>query len=83
MVIYRRFFFKYQLWFSSGDVAIIKEMIKYGINIDGKDNRGQTALHIAARFDQEAVAQLLIRNGANLEIEDYELQTPLYRAGLL
>lgn len=53
-----------------GDVLVMKELIKAGIDIDAFDQNKQTALHYAAiNFRLEAI-QLLITKGANCNITD-------------
>ena len=52
------------------------------VEIDGRDKRGYTALHIAAREGKEANCQLLLDHGADPNIygNDNHKKTPLHRA---
>ena len=53
-----------------GDVLVMKELIKAGIDINAFDQNKQTALHYAAiNFRLEAI-QLLVAKGANCNITD-------------
>ena len=53
-----------------GDVLVMKELIKAGIDINAFDQNKQTALHYAAiNFRLEAI-QLLVSKGANCNITD-------------
>lgn len=53
-----------------GDVLVMKELIKAGIDVNAFDQNKQTALHYAAiNFRLEAI-QLLIAKGANCNITD-------------
>ncbi|KXJ87524.1 ankyrin repeat-containing domain protein [Microdochium bolleyi] len=48
--------------------------------INARDNRGHTALHIAAAAGHAEVCHLLLAKGARLEARDSFGQTPLHRA---
>ena len=45
--------------------------------VNAKDDSGYTPLHLAARWNYLAVAQLLISSGADLEAKDNNGDTPL------
>lgn len=45
-------------------------LIGLGANVDAQDNEGNTALHVATRTRHTAIAQLLLRAGANTELTD-------------
>ena len=51
-------------------LPIISELLKVGVRIDKQDRFGYTALMLAVKRDHQAVAKLLIDNGANLEIRN-------------
>lgn len=57
----------------------IRELIQYG-NVDLADTFGYTALHFAALKGNVRIAEILIRNGANVNAVDIHQQTPLQRA---
>jgi ankyrin repeat protein len=54
----------------------INVLIKYGANVDAKDNSGRTSLHYAAEYGYSAVAKLLIQLGANVNARDNAGNTP-------
>lgn len=51
-----------------------------GVNINGYDDAGRTAMHNAARRCNAEAVKLLIRNKAKVDMPDKEGQTPLYVA---
>ena len=62
-----------------GLLSIIEAMIRSGeaFDVNSKDEGGQTALFWAARKGKEAVIQLLIKQGAEVDLKDNEGRTPL------
>ncbi|KAF4338216.1 ankyrin repeat-containing protein [Fusarium beomiforme] len=60
--------------------AILERADQVGINIDGKDSSGRTALLWAAEHGHEAVVQLLLDWDAYIEAADHDGWTPLLRA---
>ncbi|CAF0826040.1 unnamed protein product [Didymodactylos carnosus] len=50
------------------------------VNGEEKEPRGRTALHWAASVDNVDGAELLLRNGANIEALDENDETPLFKA---
>lgn len=48
------------------DVEALEQLLSTGLDINAKDEHGQTALMLAARDGRVAVAQLLIGRGADL-----------------
>ena len=68
----------------AGKVEIIRQHITVGTNLDQRDlQSGSTALITAATFGQTEVAQILIENGADLEIQNNEGSTALMTATFL
>ena len=65
----------------AGKVEIIRQHITVGTKLDQRDLKsGSTALITAATFGQTEVAQILIENGADLEIQNNEGSTALMTA---
>ena len=62
---------------SYGDKDIIEEIVKYGNGIDKTDNNGQTALHLAAKYNKLDSVKELIRLNANPNIKDNSSLTPI------
>lgn len=63
-------------------VKIIEYLIKIvGINPNQKDRRGETPLHLAAGYDDKPeIVEVLIKNGADVNIRDDSGYTPLHTA---
>ncbi|EAY18993.1 hypothetical protein TVAG_246710 [Trichomonas vaginalis G3] len=58
------------------------ECISHGIDINEKDDDGQTALHIAASFKSKEIAELLISHCININEKDDDGETALHIAVL-
>ena len=72
-----------------GHTEVAELLIGIGAHVDRTDNSGNIALHYAAlgagfkqtkRGDQKGVAELLIANGANVNVRRGDGKTPLDRA---
>ncbi|KAI9832298.1 MAG: hypothetical protein M1819_004476 [Sarea resinae] len=69
----------------SNFVAIVKLLVDAGVDINYQDEQGETALHVAARFDHQACAKVLLEGSENQKA-DTELTektfawTPLFVA---
>ena len=51
-------------------VEVMKLLLDRGAQIDDRDNRGRTALMIAAELDHEAAVDLLVARGADKSLRD-------------
>ncbi|QIT36539.1 ankyrin repeat domain-containing protein [Wolbachia endosymbiont of Brugia pahangi] len=49
-----------------GNVKVTKLLVKYSINVNSKDERNCTLLHIGIGRKQLEIVKLLIENGANV-----------------
>jgi ankyrin repeat protein len=49
---------------------VLNLLLERGARIDDKDNRGRTALMIAAELDHEAAVDLLLAHGADPALRD-------------
>lgn len=54
----------------------VEVLIGLGANVDAQDNEGNSSLHVVTRTRNTAIAQLLLRVGANTEVTD-QVNTPL------
>ncbi|MCJ1388164.1 Ankyrin-2 [Xylographa bjoerkii] len=63
-----------------GNIEVIKLLLDNEADIEIRVRWEWTALHISARGDFPASAQLLLDRGANIEARDCDLETPLHIA---
>ncbi|EAY16069.1 hypothetical protein TVAG_278350 [Trichomonas vaginalis G3] len=60
--------------------SFCKYFLSHDANINEKDNRGNTALHIAAQYNCSEVAEYLLLHCANINEKDNSLNTALHIA---
>lgn len=58
-------------------VEVVKIALEAGIRADAANQTGQTALHGAALFESDPIAQVLLANGANVNARNVAGETPL------
>ncbi|GJL80248.1 MAG: hypothetical protein NPINA01_32370 [Nitrospinaceae bacterium] len=66
---------------TGNDVASVRQLLKLGVNVDTRDERGRTALLAAVWGNHIEVARLLIEAGADVNAQDDKLDSPLLLAG--
>ena len=59
------------------DLKKTEQLLKAGVNIDERDEKGETAMHIAARYGRLSMLRLLLKYRPNLYIENKKGYTPL------
>ena len=59
-----------------GFIQMVETLLALGIDVDSKDDLGQTALHRATRCKDEKMVRLLLKNGADVEYKDDDHRTP-------
>ena len=62
------------------DLAMVKRLVKSGLDINIKGEKELTALHLTAYYGQAShirVANWMLDNGADVSLEDYKGNTPL------
>lgn len=57
-------------------VQTVETLLALGIDVNSKDDLGQTALHRATRRKDEKMVRLLLKNGVDLECKDDDNRTP-------
>ncbi|XP_078594977.1 uncharacterized protein LOC144872558 isoform X2 [Branchiostoma floridae x Branchiostoma japonicum] len=69
-----------------GDVQTVRRGLEAGVDVNAKRDdwlgEYQTSLHVASQYGQTEVAELLIKNGANLEARGRLDWTPLHVASV-
>ncbi|KKO97610.1 ankyrin repeat domain-containing protein [Trichoderma harzianum] len=63
-----------------GHLAVVKLLVKRGVDIEAKDGSGRTPLLLAAENGHEAIVKLLAKKGADIKAKDRDGQTPLLLA---
>jgi ankyrin len=63
-----------------GELTIVENMIKHGVNLDAQRHDGWTAMHFAAREGNTDIARALKNAGASTTIKDRRGRSPLYVA---
>uniref|UniRef100_A0A1L8DKX5 Tyrosine-protein kinase n=1 Tax=Nyssomyia neivai TaxID=330878 RepID=A0A1L8DKX5_9DIPT len=64
-----------------GNYTVVSELLKCGYrNIDAKNQDGQTAVHLACQYADEAILQKIIECDANINFRDIKGNTPLHYA---
>ena len=63
-----------------GNIEAVKQHLAAGADV--KDEYGATPLHIAAGNNQNEIAKLLIKEGANVNIKDEDAYTPIHYASV-
>lgn len=73
---------KDNLWVAAGDGQLdrVRELVESGVDVNGHDQFGYTAMHAAVSYGQFDVVKYLLEHGAQVDVEDFEKDTPLYVA---
>lgn len=58
----------------------IKLLLKAGVNVNGRNNEGNTALNTAIEYRYKDIADLLVQHEANINLPDEKDYTPLMKA---
>ena len=63
-----------------GDIKAVKQHLAAGVDVDEKDLYGETSLHYAADKGHKEIVELLIANGADVNVK--EKDTPMHKAAM-
>lgn len=61
-------------------VKVLKHLIGLGVDIDSKDEKGLTPLHLAARAKSVELLEVLLGAGAKVDLPDNDNITPLHQS---
>ena len=67
----------------NGQTEIIKLLLDKGVNVNVKNDNGNTPLNLSALNGETKTVNFLLTNGANPNLEDKQLNTPLHYAVFL
>jgi len=67
----------YHQYFQSDDLRMVRFLVDSGVNVDGQDAEGNTALHTAAEKGRRGTVDALLHCGADPEVRDNEGRTAL------
>lgn len=65
-----------------GDIERLKVLLASGVNVNIKDENGNTPLHHAVSANNQEIVEVLLANGADINIQNKDGATPLYNAVL-
>lgn len=59
------------------NITLVQELISLGSGVSVRSPEGFTTLHFCAIYNDGALAELLIKNGADVNAKDYQLRSPI------
>ncbi len=62
------------------NISVIKFLLAGGVDVNARNDNRDTALHLAAKMNEDKVAQILIDNGANIKARNRSGSIPLHDA---
>lgn len=64
-----------------GDAALIQQLLRDGVDINGRDARGRTPIMAATHGNKPAIVKILIQAGADINLQDEIKDNPFLYAG--
>ena len=64
------------------NIGAVKQHLAAGVDVNWKDETGETALHWVARPGHKVLAELFISKGVNVNATNYNRMTPLHLAAM-
>ncbi len=64
----------------NGSIEYVRALLQGGIDVNDRDEGGQTALHRAVFYNKVNLVKLLLTYGAKVDIEDFREYSPLHMA---
>ena len=58
----------------NGNIAVVKQLLADGVNVNAKEENGGTALHWAAQEGHKEIVELLISSGSDINIYSGRLE---------
>lgn len=66
----------------SGDIELVRDLLRRGASVEMTSQKGKTALHYAAANGHVEIVKLLIEAGSDVNLRDNEWHTPLMLAAI-
>ncbi|ORZ14731.1 ankyrin repeat-containing domain protein [Absidia repens] len=68
------------IWVAAGDGQLerLKELVEGGAEPNAKDDFGYTPIHAAVSYNHKEILDYLLNNGGDINVEDFDKDTPLY-----
>ena len=63
---------------SDGDTVRVCQLLRTGMSVNAQDQLGYSALHAVASYGHAALAEILLREGADVTLRDSDGDTPLH-----
>jgi ankyrin repeat protein len=68
------------IYYHHGNATTAATLMDLGCNVNGTNREGETALHVAATYNDDVLIELLLDSGACIESRDIRGRTPLLDA---
>jgi len=65
---------------TKGELPKVKTLVTRGVNINGENSQGETALHLASKRGHKRIVEFLLAHGADVNAQNTYGDTPLHYA---